>query len=405
MTRLIATYRVRCPASEIASVAHALALEQSVEAPDEAVTDPWVRAHVLGQVSAIRRIDDDLHDVDLALSLATTGLDCAQTVNMLFGNSSLHAHVSLVDVAFPDALVRALRGPRFGIDGLRARLGVHGRALTCSALKPQGLPVAELARLCETMALGGVDVIKDDHGLADQAYAPFAERVAACQRAVERARRVTGRATVYVPSLVGAPKALMRQCAIVRDEGVGMVLLAPSLLGLPVFHELVHDALDVPVLAHPAFGGAARVAPPLLIGRLYRLLGADAVIYPNYGGRFSYTEQTCAAIAGAARDAWPGVRPAVPVPAGGMTVERVPELLRFYGPDVMLLIGGSLLLAGDRLRERTQAFADAAAAASAAGAAAASNAAATGEAASGVAATGVAAPNVAAPGPAGKDPT
>ena len=73
MSRLIATYRVRCPESEIQSVAHALALEQSVEAPDEAVTDPWVRAHVLGRVDAIRRVDDGLHEVDLALSLATTG--------------------------------------------------------------------------------------------------------------------------------------------------------------------------------------------------------------------------------------------------------------------------------------------------------------------------------------------
>jgi ribulose-bisphosphate carboxylase large chain len=206
------------------------------------------------------------------------------------------------------------------------------------------------------MALAGVDVIKDDHGLADQAYAPFAERVAACQRAVERAARVTGRATVYAPSLVGAPKALARQCAVVRDEGVGMVLLAPALIGLPVFRELVEDALAVPVLAHPAFGGATRIAPPLLIGRLFRLLGADAVIYPNYGGRFSYSKQACAAIADAARAPWNGVRAAVPVPAGGMTVERVPELLGFYGTDVMLLIGGSLLLAGDRLLDRTRAF-------------------------------------------------
>ncbi len=356
MPRLTATYRVRCPDAEIGPIARALALEQSVEAPDEAVTDPWVRENVLGRVDAIRRIGDGVHEVDLGLALATTGLDCAQTVNMLFGNSSLHPHVELLDVAFPDALLGALRGPRFGLDGIRARLGAQGRALTCSALKPQGLPIAELARLCETMALAGVDVIKDDHGLADQAYAPFAERVAACQRAVERAARVTGRVSVYAPSLVGAPKALARQCAVVRDEGVGMVLLAPALIGLPVFHELVDEALDVPVLAHPAFGGATRIAPPLLIGRLFRLLGADAVIFPSYGGRFSYSPEMCAAIADAARAPWSGVRAAVPVPAGGMTVERVPELLGFYGTDVMLLIGGSLLLAGDRLLERARAF-------------------------------------------------
>jgi ribulose-bisphosphate carboxylase large chain len=40
-----------------------------------------------------------------------------------------------------------------------------------------------------------------------------------------------------------------------------------------------------------------------------------------------------------------------------MTLERVPELLDFYGPDTLLLIGGSLLSARDRLTEEAAAFA------------------------------------------------
>jgi ribulose-bisphosphate carboxylase large chain len=46
----------------------------------------------------------------------------------------------------------------------------------------------------------------------------------------------------------------------------------------------------------------------------------------------------------------------VPVPAGGMTRERVPEMLDFYGTDIMLLIGGALLEAGPGLVEATAAF-------------------------------------------------
>jgi ribulose-bisphosphate carboxylase large chain len=53
----------------------------------------------------------------------------------------------------------------------------------------------------------------------------------------------------------------------------------------------------------------------------------------------------------------------MPVPAGGMSVERVPELKREYGVDSMLLIGGSLLAAGERLAERSRAFVEAVAAA------------------------------------------
>ncbi len=356
MSRIQATYRVRCAATEIDAVAESLALEQSVETPRDVVRDAYVAEHVLARVERIESRADDLFDVTLGLGMATTGGDVAQTLNMLFGNSSLHAHVELRDAVFPDELIARFGGPRYGIAGLRELTGAHHRPLTCGALKPQGLPVEALAELCYTLALGGLDLIKDDHGLADQDYSPFAERVRACQGAVRRANRETGRDVLYAPSLVGSPDALQRQVRVMRDEGVGAALIAPALIGMPVFHELIATRLRVPVLAHPAYAGAARVAPAFLLGKWFRLLGADAVIYPNYGGRFAYTRSECADIAAASRGPWAPVRAAMPVPAGGMTVDRVAEMSGFYGPDTMLLIGGSLLQAGDALLARTREF-------------------------------------------------
>ena len=355
MSRLAATYRIRALHADIERVARTVALEQSVEVPMEAVRDAYVADEVVGRVERIAPCGEDVFDVTIGLAEVTTGGDVAQTVNMLFGNSSLHAHVELIDAVFPDSLARRFGGPRFGIAGLRERLGVHDRPLTCAAIKPQGLSSAALAQVCETFARGGIDVIKDDHGLADQSYSPFAERAVACQRAVQRVSRETGRRILYAPSLVGSPKALYERAKIVREEGIGMVLLAPALIGMPVFHELVREHLDVPILAHPAYAGATRVAPPFLLGKLFRMLGADAVIYPSYGGRFAYSEAVCRDLADAMRGPLHDMPAAMPVPAGGMTVERVPELVRFYGRDAMLLIGGSLLVADDVL-ERTRAF-------------------------------------------------
>ena len=350
MSRIEAVYRIRAPRVEIERVAHAIALEQSVEVPVEAVREAYVADEVVARVGAVTERAPDLFDVRIGLAEVTAGGDVAQTVNMLFGNSSLHAHVELVDATFPDALAARFGGPRHGVAGLRELLDVNDRPLTCAALKPQGLAGAQLAELCATFARGGIDVIKDDHGLADQSYSPFAERARLCQRAVERASRETGRRVLYAPSLVGAPKALVERAKIVREEGIGMVLLAPALIGMPVFHELVREHLDVPVLAHPAYAGATRVAPPFLLGKLFRMLGADAIIYPNYGGRFSYSEALCRDLADTMRGPLHGMPAALPVPAGGMTVERVPELARFYGRDAMLLIGGSLLVADDVLQ-------------------------------------------------------
>lgn len=365
--RIRARYRVRATAAEIDAIAQAIAVEQSVEVPLEVIRDPWIREHIVGRVEAVAPAGHAHFMADVSLATdsmqdsAGADADVAQTLNMLFGNSSMHAMVELVDVQFPDGFAQRFGGPRFGLDGIRERVGAAStaadrRPLTCAALKPQGLSSKELARICGVFARSGIDVIKDDHGLADQHYAPFAERVRACQRAVAEAQRETGCKVLYAPNLIGSPRTLAANARLLREEGVGAALAAPMLLGLPAFHELVTEHLQVPVLAHPAFCGSTRIAPALLLGKLFRMLGADAVIYPHYMGRFAWPEALCGDIARTALAPWPGIRAAVPVPAGGMTVERVPELVRFYGRDVMLLIGGSLLLAGDELAARTREF-------------------------------------------------
>jgi ribulose-bisphosphate carboxylase large chain len=356
MAWLSATYLVTSSAAQIRARAEALALEQSVEMPLAAVREPRIRDEIVARVAAIEPLEDGRFRVGLNLSAQTIGADPVQLLNMAFGNCSLQDDVELEDVVFPDEILAEFPGPRYGIAGLRELTGAHDRPLTCTALKPQGSSVAELARLCETFALAGLDIVKDDHGIADQAAAPFAERVPACQAAVERARAATGKQVFYAPNLLGTPRAVFERARLARDCGVKVVLLVPMLLGLGTLAEFAATFPDLAILAHPGFGGAARISPVWLFGRYFRLLGADAIIYPNYGGRFAYSPDLCKALAAAARAPWGRIRPAMPVPAGGMPVERVGEMIEFYGDDVMLLIGGSLLAAGDALLERSRTF-------------------------------------------------
>jgi ribulose-bisphosphate carboxylase large chain len=232
---------------------------------------------------------------------------------------------------------------------LRRRVAAPARALTCSALKPQGLPAGKLADLARRFAQGGIDYVKDDHGLADQAYSPFALRVEAIAAALR------GTATRYVPSLSGDLDAVRRQIAVARKAGIDTVMVAPMILGLANFHRLTREHSDVAFVAHPTLAGSA-IAPPLLFGKLFRMLGADAVIFPNHGGRFGYSAETCRELAATALREWHGLGASAPVPAGGMTRDRVAEMLDFYGTDIMLLIGGALLEAGAGLEAATAAF-------------------------------------------------
>jgi len=125
-------------------------------------------------------------------------------------------------------------------------------------------------------------------------------------------------------------------------------MIAPMLLGLPSMAEIVAQHATVPIIGHPSFGGATRIAPELLYGKLFPLYGADAAIFANFGGRFAYSRETCGGIARAlTQPVVPGLMPTLPMPAGGIKYHQVADVLSFYGREVILLIGGGLYEAGD----------------------------------------------------------
>ena len=362
--RVIVVYRLHTPPAAGAHRARLLALEQSIEMPAESVLDRRVIDEVAARVERLEPEADGTCLAHVALSAESIGDDAGQLLNMLFGNSSLLPDVEVLDIEVPPALARVFRGPGHGVDGVRRLIGAHGRPFTCTALKPIGSTAAHLAALCTTFAQAGIDMIKDDHGWADQQSAPFNVRVSICQRAVDEvnATRRDGTRTLYAPSLFGHHGQMQRQIEVARRHGVRAVLIAPMVCGVATLNALRREHADLVIMAHPSLGGASRIAPPALLGKLFRLFGADAVIFPNHGGRFTYARAVCDDIVRAARAVWHDLMPALPVPAGGMSVERVPELKREYGNDSMLLIGGSLLIARENLLARSRAFVDSVAA-------------------------------------------
>jgi ribulose-bisphosphate carboxylase large chain len=360
---LRAIYHVTAPsAAELDARVESLLLEQTVELPRKALRDPFVLDRILGRLAGTEEIAPQLYRVTIDFPIIATADDPAQFLNVLFGNSSLQTHVELADFELPDdwpGRTHALPGPKFGAAGLRRILNVHGRAITSTALKPIGLSTARLAELCGLFARAGVDLIKDDHGLANHSFHPFVDRVRACQKAVADSNKASGRRAIYAPNLTGTPTTVLEQLRIAQDEGVGAVMIAPMLLGMPLIAEIVARHAKVPILGHPSFGGATRIAPAALYGKLFPLYGSDATIFANFGGRFAYSKETCGRIARElTAPGISGLAPTLPMPAGGIKYHQVADVLDFYGKDVVLLIGGGLYEAGDdaALRARTEEF-------------------------------------------------
>ena len=345
---LRAVYLVRAAGADIGRRADALLLEQTVELGRSALRDTPAAQRMVGRVEDVQELSKEIHRVTLLQPLAATADDPAQLLNVLFGNASLQPDVVLADVELPETAFDWLPGPRAGVQGLRALTGVSKRPLLAVALKPMGLGADQLAALCRTFASAGIDLVKDDHGLADHSFCPFESRVEACLRATEGSR------TVYVPNLIGTPERIGRQLEFARDAGARAVMLSPMVVGLPLLHHLASMTGGLPILAHPALAGVLRAEATVLLGKLFRWYGADAVIFPHAGGRFSFGMETCRELAETLRAPHPRIRPSLPVAAGGIQVEEIEKVVAFYGLDSILLIGGSLYEAGDELFERTR---------------------------------------------------
>ena len=350
--RLRVTYALTCGSgSDTYALARDIALEQTVELPASCISEQIDEA-VVGRVESVSSIDGSTWRATVSYPAFVVVGSAGQLLNVLFGNISLMRGIRIIDVAFPETLLRAYPGPQHGIDGLRALCAVdERRPLLCTALKPVGLSTEAIADLCYRFALGGIDIIKDDHGLAEQPTARFRERVLSCQEAIEQANRKSGGHSAYFPHLVGSGSAFEDDATFARSAGCRGVLVSPFLVGLDAVRWLAEN-LSLAILAHPALAGALfhqdhGITPQIVLGHIFRLIGSDGVIYPNVEGRFPFNAARCSKINNAPREPLGELRAAVPVPAGGINVERIPYWLEQYGPETVFLVGRGWYAQGD----------------------------------------------------------
>lgn len=366
-----AVYHVTCAAEEADAQARGIALEQSVEVPqalvDDDATEPQVRERFVATVADVQPIagrdDGFVVTVDYPEHLASGQVP--QLLNLLYGNISIKNNIRLVDFDVSAPLAEQLGGgPRWGVPGLRELLGVYDRPLLATAIKPRGSSLERLADIAFRFALGGGDLVKDDHNLVDPSLDAFVRRVATCHLAVERANAQTGRRCLYLPNLCAGYGAIEKHLQAVAAAGIRGVLLSPMLVGFDAIR-LAARQYDLLVMTHPTFGGTFLhdrehgMTPAMLLGKLTRLAGADASVYPNSGGRFGFTDAECRDLDAALKQPMHGLKPAWPAPAGGMQLANIADMAQQYGQDCICLVGGALLTHDRDLANGTAAFADA----------------------------------------------
>ena len=200
------------------------------------------------------------------------------------------------------------------------------------------------------LALGGLDIIKDDHGLGNQPFAPFKERVERTVEAVARANARSGLRTLYFPNVTGPFEVMLERIQFARQTGAGGLMLIPGYCGLDFIRRIADDnAVGLPIMSHPAFLGSYVLSPDfgvshrVLHGQLQRLAGVDLSVFPNYIGRFaSYSRDDCLGIASGCRQSMGLLKPIFSAPGGGISPDSFAEMLTVYGQDVVYLMSSNL---------------------------------------------------------------
>lgn len=361
--RFVAVYRVVGDEARARDVADAICVEQTVEFPRRLLPPGGIERDVVGRLEAFESDGESAWRCSISFPIEDTGFELPQLLNVIWGNVSLLPRVRLLHIDLSPSLWARFPGPRFGRQGLRDHVAVHGRPLLCTALKPMGLDAQMLAGYAYEFAMGGIDLIKDDHGLSNQPFAPWYERVQRCAEAVAEANARTGRHTIYLANVTGPTDAVLERAHAARVMGAGGVLVSPGLVGFDAMRALAADAeLNLPVMSHPAFIGSyvteadSGIAFSVLFGEIMRLAGADAVIFPHYGGRLSLSAADCRETARGINQPMGPILEAFPVPSGGMVLEMVPEITAFYGSEVILLIGGGLFAYSSDVRKSSERF-------------------------------------------------
>ncbi|MFC1585805.1 RuBisCO large subunit C-terminal-like domain-containing protein [Fibrobacterota bacterium] len=363
-SRFSVTYRVSVrDGRSIREHLEDIALEQTAEAPRKCIPEQLIRDGILGSVHRIKDMDESNSVYEAVISYRNdiSSFSVPQLLNVLYGNISLKDNIKLTGLSLPEDFQGVFPGPGTGIEGLRKILGVYRRPLACTALKPMGLSCRQLAEMAGAFAEGGIDLIKDDHGISDQPFSPFKERTTLCQQAVERANGRTGRKTLYLPMISGKFDEIEDHVRHAVQLGIRGILIAPMLAG-PDTVRYLSQKYGLLVMAHPAMTGTFfhspwhGMTPAFLLGTLFRLIGADISVFPNAGGRFHFTQEQCEELTEALLRPDHGWKRTFPCPAGGMRLDRIASMIEEYGEDTVLLIGGNVMLQGKDLTKGAKVF-------------------------------------------------
>ena len=263
----------------------------------------------------------------------------------LFGLGGLKA-CKLMDVDF-DPLTEYYSGPEFGIEDVRKMLSVYDRPLVGTIIKPKvGLSPERTAEVAEQAALGGLDLIKDDETLTDQAFCPLETRLAAVMGRLNKIHDKTGKLTFYAVNVTCGADQIVERAELAVDLGANMVMVDILTAGFSAVQALTDVKIGVPIHIHRTMHGALTRGPfgisMPVIAKLTRMCGGTNLHIGTYAGKMERNVCEIDESRDILRKPWDRFKRVWPVASGGLYPQKVRANLDCYGIDCILQAGGGI---------------------------------------------------------------
>lgn len=244
--------------------------------------------------------------------------------------------IKLIDLEFPETLLRGFEGPQFGVQGIRDILEIYDRPIFLGVVKPNiGLSPKDFGELAYQSWLGGLDAPKDDEMLADTAYSSLKERTKILGALKIKAEKETGEKKMFISNITDEVDRIQALHDIAVANGMNAVMLNSWAIGLSAGRVLRKKA-KVPLVGHfdciapfsrvPYFGVSMKLAI-----KLQRLAGFDMILFPGLSPRMQTTEEEVLENVKVCLEPWGPIRPSLPVPGGSDWAGCLPNLYNKIG--------------------------------------------------------------------------
>ena len=352
---VIATYYVESELP-VPTAGEQIAIEESIGTWTEVTTTrSWIREKLPAKV--FKWEGDNEGAVSVAYPNELFDVETGGVPNILsiiagnlFGLSALK-NVRLLDVDFPEEIIGAFPGPKFGIEALRKMAGTQDeeRPHLGTIIKPKvGLNPKQTAEVAYEAAMGGVDFIKDDETLTDQKFCPLRERVAEVMVALDKVKEETGKNTFYAANITSNVGRMMGLAEAAIEHGANMLMVDVLTAGFSAVQMLADDpSIKVPLHIHRTMHGAITRNPRhgihmMVITKLVRMVGGDQLHTGTAAGKMEKTIAEVRRFNDFLRGAWHGLRTVFPVASGGIHPGLVPFNIDKLGEDLVINAGGGI---------------------------------------------------------------